>query len=165
MRPLSHNSGFTLLEGLIASVILSMSIIGIVVPFTAGAQNEREDGRRTLAIKLAQEMMEEVIAHSFNDGGTDLAMGHEAGEVRGTYDSLNDYDGYTETNGQIKDSAGNVIADPAAAGMTRTVSVSYVYMAGQSHLKPANFASVVVTVAYGNVTLASVSRLVYSGTP
>jgi hypothetical protein len=147
---------FTLLEALVASTILLVAIMGITAPIVAGARSEQEDARKTIATSLATELMEEILTKAFNDAG----MGHENGETRPQYNCINDYNNYTELAGHIINSAGQIVTDPAAAGLSRTVTVTYVLVSPQT-TGPASFASIVVSVKYGGQTLVSLTRLVY----
>jgi type II secretory pathway pseudopilin PulG len=150
-RRINSIRAFTLLESLLASSLLATAVIGIIVPFVAGAQNQREDARRTLATNLAQELMEEILTKNFSDAG---GMGHESNETsRSLYDCINDYNTYTEASGQITNNCGNKVTDPAATGLSRTVSVSYTATAPI-------FACIVVEVKYYGTSVAKLTRLV-----
>ena len=149
---------FTLLESLLASSLLATAVVGIIVPFVAGAQNQRDDSRRTLATSLAQELMEEILTKSFNDQG----VGPETGEnSRSSFNCINDYNNYTESAGHILDNCGNIVTDPAAVGLSRNVSVSYVTVPGQTPVNPPIFGSVIVEVKYDGNSIFKLTRLVY----
>jgi type II secretory pathway pseudopilin PulG len=150
---------FTLLESLLASSLLATAVVGIVVPFVAGEQNQRDDSRRTIATNLAQELMEEILTKTFNDQG----VGPESGETsRSQYNCINDYNNYTESAGHILDNCGNTVTDPATVGLSRNVSVSYVTVPGQTPVTPPIFACVIVEVKYDGNSLLKLTRLVYS---
>ena len=157
------SSGFTLLEALISAVVLAMAITAITMPFTVGAQNEQADGRRTLAVSLAQEMMEEILAKPFSDPQDDSQGGPEPGESsRSLYDNIDDYDGYIESEGNIKDYNGVVIDEPAAVGLSRNVAATYVYISGQDTSEDPTFIRVTVEVKYRDQTTVTLTRLVYA---
>lgn len=150
---------FTLLESLLASSLLATAVVGIIVPFVAGDQNQLDDSRRTLATSLAQELMEEILTKSFNDQG----VGPESGETsRSLYNCINDYNGYTESAGHILDNCGNIVTDPAGVGLSRTVTVSYVTVPGQTPVTPPIFACVTVEIKYDGNSILKLTRLVYS---
>ena len=48
-----HPTGFTLLEALLATVILALAAAAVIMPFAAGAQCAAEDTRLTVAVGLA----------------------------------------------------------------------------------------------------------------
>jgi MSHA pilin protein MshD len=158
--------GFTLAEALLAAAILALAITAITMPFAAGAANEQVDGRQTLAVALAQEMMEEILAKPFDDPQGASSPGPETGETsRNRFDNVDDYHGYTETPGHIADGSGTVITGPAAAGLSRHVTAQYVYVTGQSTSGPATFIRVTVEVRHNNTPVVTLTRLVYKMPP
>jgi type II secretory pathway pseudopilin PulG len=156
-------NGFTLIEALLAAVILAMAITAIVMPFSAGVQNEGIDGRRTLAVNLAQGMMEEILTKPFYDSGGSTVLGPEPGETRFAFDNIDDYDGLSEADGQIKNMDGSVVTDPAAKGLSRNVRCAYVHVSGQNLSDAATFIRVTVEIRYNNQPLVTLSRLVFAG--
>ena len=158
-------TGFTLLEALLASVVLAMTVVAITMPFTAGARNEQVDARRTVAVSLAQEMMEEVLAQPFEDDQPVWARnpGPEPGETaRSLFDNIDDYNGYEEPAGSISDLSGAVIDEATATDLSRHVTTSYVYVPGQDLGLPTNFIHVIVELKHRGQILTRFSRLVYA---
>jgi type II secretory pathway pseudopilin PulG len=156
-RQTNSAQAFTLLESLLASSLLATAVVGIIVPFVAGDQNQRDDSRRTLATSLAQELMEEILTKGFSDPGPMPG----AGTSRTLFKFINDYNSYTESAGHITDNCGNTVTDPAAVGLSRTVTVSYVTVPGESPVTPPIFASVTVEVDYRGNSIVKLTRLVY----
>lgn len=157
--PKQTAAGFTMLEALIASSILSIAITGITLPFVAGQQHQREDANLTLATSLGQELMEEILSRDFSDQG----MGSEPDETnRGQYDCINDYNGYTEISGQITSNCGNHVEDPASVGLSRHVVVTYVAIKEDPAPQTPQFATVIVEIRKNGQVLTKLSRLVYS---
>ena len=157
--------GFTLVEALLASVVLAMAITAVTMPFTAGARNELENARRTLAVALAQEMMEEILSKPFADDVQDFARspGPDAGEGSRTFfDNMDDYDGYEELPGSIASHDGQLFTDAAADGLSRHVSAGYVYVSGQDVSDAPSFLRVVVDVRYRGEPVVTLSRLAYA---
>jgi len=156
------DGGFTLLEALLAAVILAMAITAITMPFTAGAQSQLEDARRTLAVNLAQEMMEEILAKPFADPQGASAPGPETGELsRALFDNIDDYHGYEEPAGAVADPYGQVINDPEAVWLSRHVTATYVYVSGQDVSAEPTFLRVQVEVRYKAQPVVNLTRLVY----
>jgi len=58
--------GFTLAEAIMATVVLGIAAAGVLLPFTSGARVRAEGMRRTLAAKLASDLMEEIISIEFD---------------------------------------------------------------------------------------------------
>ena len=128
----SHNSGLTLLESLMAIGLLAISITAVTMPFAAAAQAEIVDAQRTIAAALAREMMEEILAVDFYDPDGPSLPGPDSNETdRSCFDNVDDYDGYTEGDGAVFGLEGTVMEDPASQGLSRSVTVDYVYVYGQ----------------------------------
>ncbi|RPI64114.1 MAG: hypothetical protein EHM48_01370 [Planctomycetaceae bacterium] len=154
---------FTLIEALLAAIILAMAITAITMPFTAGAQSQANDAKRTLAVSLAQDMMEEILSKPFADPGGVQKSGPETGEItRSLFDNMDDYDGYKEAEKQIVDSDGQLVNDQAAVGLSRSVTATYVYVAGQDTNQPSTFLRVTVEVSYKGTPVVTLSRLVFA---
>jgi len=160
MRACRHKSpsGITLLECLLAAVILAMTVSAIIMPFAVGAKSAAQDARVTLSIALAQDLMEEIISKSFHD--PDETDEGETG--RSTWDDMADYDGYFEQAGQITSLDGTLVDEPSSAGLTRRATVQEVYVSGQDTSKAPTFYRVSVEVCYFGSTVVKLSRLVYA---
>jgi len=162
-------AGFTLIEALMASVILAIAVSAAIVPFTCGARSQDVDSRQTIAASLAQDLMEEILTKPFEEpsDGDELPepesrFGPDAGEtLRSSYSAIDDYHGYTELAGHVVDPAGHVITDAAAAGLSRHVTVSYVYVTGQDVTESPSFMRVVVEVCYNGEPAVTLTRLVH----
>lgn len=157
-------AAFTLVEALLASVILAMTVAAMTMPFVAGARSEQDDARRTLAVALAQEMMEEVLATDFHDDKEKYhyLVGPDHGEKdRSDFDNMDDYNGYAEPPGKITDLDGQVIQDPAATGLARFVTVAYVYVNGQDKGQPPTFLRVTVEIWHEGTPIVRLARLVH----
>ena len=164
MNKTNRSMGFTLVESLLASGVLAASISAITCPFISAAQNEQEDARRTVAINLAQELMEEIIDRPFYDKDGDGALGPDFGEyVLEEYDNIDDFDGYTDT-GKFENGvwAAMAINEPAAAGLTREVTTAYAYVSGQDGSKNPTFIRIIVEVKHSGQPIVTLSRLVYA---
>jgi len=156
--------GFTLVEALLASVVLAASITAVTLPFTSSARNRQVDGRQSAAVGLAEELMEEILAQNFQDEDAAYACnpGPDPGEnTRAQFDNVDDYDGYCERPGGVADIEGAPANAKEAYGLSRSVAANYVYVAGQDTGKPASFIRVTVEVSYGEQTVVSLTRLVY----
>jgi len=153
--------GFTLMEALLAAVVLAMAVTAIISPFTSGVLNDQADARRTLAVSLAQEMVEEILSKPFNDPQGASAVGPDPGEQgRSEFDNVDDYDGYEEPAGAIVNFADKVVADPAALGLSRHVTARYVYVSGQDVAADPTFVRVIVEMRYKGESIVSLTRLV-----
>jgi hypothetical protein len=161
-RP-QRRPGFTLAEALLAATVLAMTVVALTVPFSAAARNDYQNGRYTLACCLAQELMEEVIALPFRDPDGATAPGPESGETsRSLFDNIDDYDGYAEAAGEIVNSEGSTVTGASATGLSRLVSVTYVYVVGQDGSEEPTFVRVVVEVRDHGQPRVKLTRLVHA---
>jgi hypothetical protein len=158
---------FTLAEALLASAILAAGVASLTLPFASGARNEQADAKQTLGVALAQEMMDEILSKRFQDSEPNAVCGPEPGELRGHFDSYDDYNGLVEPAGNIVNFRGVACADPLAADLSRSVSVAYVHVPGQAAGDPYTYVLVTVTIRQapasggGAKTVVSLPRLVY----
>jgi hypothetical protein len=135
-----HN-GFTLAEAMLALVIFTIAVEGLLLPFGSSAAVQQQGYNQTLAAKLAADLMEKIIA-------TDYSL------IVSTYGS------YTESKGHIKSAAGADLADSIYAPFSRTASCVYVYMPQQSSSYGSpNFIRITVSVYQDSTKLAEVVRL------
>ena len=69
------STGFTLIEALMAASILAITVAAAIVPFTCGVRTQDIETRQTLAVGLAQDLMEEILLKPFEepDDGDDSA--------------------------------------------------------------------------------------------
>ncbi len=165
LRRTTRRAAFTLFEALLAIAILAMAITAVTMPFSAGAQNEQVDARRSLAVNFAQELMEEILAKPFYDPQSPdvLDPGPETGESgRDGFDNVDDYHGYTEEPGDITGFSGAVLEGPAAYGLSRHATAEYVYVSGQDTDNPPTFIRVVVEIRYQDQPTVTLSRLIYA---
>ncbi len=152
-----------MLESMLASVVLAISVFAITLPFTAGVKNEEAQQRQTVAVALAEELMEEILSKPFRDPQGNSRPGPEKGESsRALFDNADDYDRLDEQAGTIADYGGEVISDPAARGLSRRVRTKYVYVSGQQTDKAPTFLRVRVEVRYEKTRLVRLARLMYS---
>lgn len=61
---LKNARGFSLIESMVATTVLSVGLLGLIGMFGAGYQSLHEGEKRTVAAKLAKDQMEMLRAHS-----------------------------------------------------------------------------------------------------
>jgi type II secretory pathway pseudopilin PulG len=137
------HGGFTLVEATIATVLLGIAAAGVLLPFCTGAAAQAEGLRLTLAAKLADDLMERIIATP-------------PGQIMATWD------GYAEAQGQVKDAGGVVFTDPMYANFSRRLTChDDVYAPQQSGPPlPPSYILVSVQTSYRGRKIASISRLI-----
>jgi prepilin-type N-terminal cleavage/methylation domain-containing protein len=156
--------GFTLAEAMMAVFVLGIAAASVLLPFMSGAAVRAEGVNRTLAARLASDLMEKILLLPFHDTGGGATLGPESGESDPTkYDSINDYHGYAEPQGQVKDATGAVFTDSAYANFSRNVTCEYHAMSPQPEpgsLDECDFISITVNVSYSGRQMATIVRLV-----
>jgi type II secretory pathway pseudopilin PulG len=117
--------GFTAFEALIAAVILAFLTSTVSTALMAGRAQSRMARDMVAASMLGQALMEEVMRLPVADPRGYKTVGPDPGEVRGTFDCVDDFDGYTDGPTGVTDLAGN--AYPSGyQGFVRTVGVTTV---------------------------------------
>ena len=136
-----NQNGFSLIEAMLATVILGIAATTIILPFTTGAAVQNEGVHRTLAAKLATDLMEQIISTPF-------------------YDIEGDYDGYDEKEGEIEDFQGQLFTGPDYANFSRKAECDYVYVGQQTGLQAPTFILATVKVYYWGREIANISMLI-----
>ncbi|MGB2864907.1 MAG: hypothetical protein WBC05_16390, partial [Sedimentisphaerales bacterium] len=133
----------------------------LLLPFVSGATVRAEGINRTLAARLASDLMEQILRLPFHDPDdkTSYSLGPDAGDL----DNVDDFHGYMEEQGQVKDAAGVVLTDPNYANFSRNVICEYVTVPPQpveSDPAKCEFIRIKVQVDYSGKEMATVIRLV-----
>jgi prepilin-type N-terminal cleavage/methylation domain-containing protein len=140
----NHNikrRGLTLVEAMMAVVVLSIAAAGVLLPFSSGAVVRADGMRRTLSAKLASDLIEKIINTPFEQ-------------------IVDTYDGYSEPQGQVKDAGGAVFTDTNYVNFSRSVSCEYVYVPQESRTTSPKYILITVQVQYNGKQMASISRLI-----
>ena len=132
---------FTLAEAMIAMVVLGMAAAGVLLPFSSGAAVQVEGMRSTLGANLASHLIEKIINTPFED-------------------IVSSYDGYSEDQGQIKDSGNEIFLDSNYANFSRSVTCEYVYVPQEGGTLAPKFILVTVQVSYSDRPIATINRLI-----
>lgn len=106
MSLVSEQRGATLVELVITIVIISVAIAGVVGAFSLVAGRSADPLNQTRVVELAQLYMDEILTKKYDNntpqGGTpkysgSCNIGAEAGENRGNFDDVDDYNGLTDS--------------------------------------------------------------------
>ena len=135
-----RHKGFSLAESMIALVILGFAASAVTVPFSSGSRVRVEAMRRTLAVFLANDMMEQVLNTDF--------------------DSIVSSYNYSEASGEVKTYQGDNFTDPRYSGFSRQVISQPVYVSQESGSFDAKFIRVTVAVYYDGIEMVTINRLV-----
>ena len=165
-KNIQFRRGMTLMEALLASTMLAMGASAVLLPFSVGAQNEQEDARRTLALFLGRELMEEILSKPFADPQGSEAMGPDGGESsRALFDNIDDYngyqDGYGKSIGRIVGINNETIDGAAIVGLQREVVITYIHVSGQDLGAAPNFVRVEVIMKYMGDELLTLRRMAH----
>ena len=138
---IAKQRGFTLAEAMMATVVLGIAAAGVLLPFTSGMAVRAEGMRRTLAARLASDLLEEIVNTPFDQ-------------------IVTSFDGYWEPQGQLKDAAGVVFADLNYAKFSREAGCEYVYVPQEIGAGEPKFIRTTVQVYYNSKKIATINRLV-----
>jgi hypothetical protein len=160
-RPGHRRRGFSVAEGLIASTILAMAVVGIAGPLGAASQQGKLVRERATALILARELMEEVAAKPLLDGGgSTCSLGPESGETdRSKYDSADDYHNYHDDSTDLRDLAGRSITLTGSGLYTRDVTVNYRTTTSGANTTSGDLGVVTVTVVTPHKLRVKLTRL------
>lgn len=113
-RNRTTRSGLTLIESVLAMVLVPMAVLAIALAVTAGQSQAVGALRRARATILAEALMEELLALPYSDpDGDPQGLGPEAGESsRAEFDNIDDYCGQQVDAGGVVDAEGNAYPDP-----------------------------------------------------
>ncbi len=101
-RP-AHNGGMTLIELVIAIVVISVALTGVLLVFNQTVRHSADPMVTEQALAIAQSYLEEILLQPFADPPNTTApcnpgaLGPEPGETRATYDDVDDYNGLLDS--------------------------------------------------------------------
>ena len=124
-----------------AVMVLGIAAVSLLLPFISGAAVRAEGINRTLAARLASDLMEEIVNTPFDQ-------------------IVDSYNGYSEPQGQVKDASGIVFTDPNYNRFSREVICQYVYVPQESGTESPKYIRVTVQMNYDGRQIATINRLV-----
>jgi hypothetical protein len=159
-RPRGGRRAFSVAEGLIASTILAIAVVGIAGPLGASSEQGKMVRERATALILARELMEEIASRPLLDGGTTCRQGPESGETsRALYDSADDFHNYHDSTKDLRDLGGRALTFKDDGEYTRNVTVEYRTSIGGTAASAGDFGVVTVTVTTPHKLTVTISRL------
>jgi Tfp pilus assembly protein PilV len=149
--------GFTLIEALTASVVLTILVLGMVGALNAAYQQSQATSTNSTAIVLAGELTEEIVSKPYSSSDS---LG--SGGVRSTFTNVSAYNGYTDASNAIPLLEGGASVDATGSQVYgRSVSVSVGSQPSIDSVSPAtDFAIVTVSVTCPNGQIVSVPEWV-----
>ena len=151
-------AGFTLAESLIASVVLAAAVVGIAGALGASYKQTAVSEDSATALDLGRELMEEVAARPFEVSGANAA-GWPTVSDRTRYDTIDDFNGYTDTSNAIAMSSGSSVDAGNGSVFTRAVTVQSGTMPTGMTGNTGDFATVTVTVTSPSGEAYTLSQL------
>lgn len=146
-----HSAGFTLIEMIVAIVILSVGLAGVLSAFNMVVQSSSDPLVHKQMLALAEEMMEEVMLKPFAAG-----PGTISGCTRTSADDIADYAGYSQPVCTID---GTPIAALSGYNVAVTLTASAV-----GAVPAASAQQVTVTVTHGGDSISLTGwRIDYAG--
>lgn len=135
-------SGFTLVEMIIAIVIISIGLAGVLLAFNATVKSSADPLIHKQMLAVAEEMMEEILLKPYTP-----APGTISGCNRASADDVSDYAGYTSQ--PVCDIDGAAVS--GLGGYTVSVAVDALASLGTLSV---NVKKVTVTVTHGSESLS-----------
>ena len=117
--------GFTLAESLLAAVVLSVAVLAVGAALNAGHMQGAHAMHTQRATKLADELLEYLLARPYYDPQGGVNPGPELGEIGlEDFDNMDDFHGWSEAVGELTDMTGG--GYPAEYEVfSRSVSANY----------------------------------------
>lgn len=144
-----RSRGFTLVEMIIAMVIIGVGLAGVLAAFSTNVRSSADPMIHKQMLAIAEEMMEEILLKPYVDPGT---AGTIAGCNRANADNISDYANYGQPVSQpVCDIDGTAV--PALAGYGVTVAVDSAASLGGL---ASNVTKITVTVTRGGESLSLV---------
>ena len=88
--------GLTLVEVMFSIVVMSTMLLAALGSVGAVAKSRVSQKESVQGLALARQLLSEIVQTRYKDL-VDPAFGIEAGELRATYDDVDDYNGLSET--------------------------------------------------------------------
>lgn len=138
--------GFSLVEMIVAIVILGVGMAGLLLTFSTVSRHNADPVIAKQMLALAEELMEEVMLKPYSDAVVNAAP---SGCARDTYNDVSDYDNYA-TSGSVCDIEGTTI--PSLNGYSVSIDVTVSALGGIAAAK-----KITVTVSHGSDSISLVS--------
>jgi len=160
---ITSRAGYTLAEAMIASVVLAAAVIGIGSLLAASYQQSAARGDTTSGLTMAQQLMEEIASKPLDPPVLPDKPGWSLGQTdRSQYDTIDDYNGYTDLSSSMAMRDGNSIQmgqSNQGGSYTRTVTVTQNALPSGLTGTASDFVLVTVKVTMPLGDSASISQL------
>lgn len=155
-----RGAGFTLIEGLLAAVVLSVAVGGVAITMSAAHGQSAILRENTRMTALARQLMEEITALPFADPDTHQAKLGPNESERGSYDDVGDYDNYSDNSTEMTTAGGEPAAMNDVGEYQRQVTVEFRSQPQGPADNNGNLALITVTITAPSGHTFKLSRLV-----
>jgi len=138
------NSGFTLIEILVTIVVLGIAATSIMSVFMSTVQTSADPLIQQQAVSIAEAYMEEIQSQHFADPVAVETGGAEAGEIRATYNDVQDYAGLSDTGAKNQ----NNVAIAGLADYDVDVAVTAQTLSGSTAIAAVDSRRIDITVSH-----------------
>lgn len=148
-----RSSGFTLIEMVMAIVIISVGLAGVLLAFNVAVQSSADPLVHKQMLSVAEEMMEEILLKPFTGDGitpTNSLASCGGGMSRAAFDEVADYHNYQTTG--ICDIDGGAVAGLESYSLQVAVNAA----AKLGTLEGGKVMKVTVVVTHGTDTITLV---------
>ena len=114
----ARKRALTLVEAMMSAMILAVVAVAASQAIVAGQMQTYDAMHRQRALTLADSLMDEILRLPYDDPDGSSTPGPESGEIRTTFDNLDDFHGFTEAGsrtiaaGSLVDATGTAYGDP-----------------------------------------------------
>lgn len=124
-RRRARQGGFTLMEGLIASVVLAILVLGVCSTLATSYQQAIIVKNNAAGIILARQLADEITSKPLADPNTgSTALGPDTGmTTRSTFTRVTNYSGYSDTSTSMPLMAGGTLDVTGSDLYSRSVNV------------------------------------------
>jgi hypothetical protein len=146
-----------------ALTVLGIAVAAVLTPITISMQQKSRAMKQTLAVVLAEQLIEECVAQDNWSWDAEWpALGPTSDEPwRDMYDERSDYHNVTETAGSFGTVYGTRLGSSSfPANMTRTVHAQYFHLPGQRTFYTYDVMMLTVRVYDGDEELVTLRRLI-----
>lgn len=152
--------GFTLLEGLLAAVVLAILVLGVCGTLSESYTQSEFTTANATAVSLARQLADEMVSKPM--GSMSSSLGPGAYTSRSQYTQIINYHTYSDTSTSIPPlGSGSPVDATGADSYTRSVSVvSATPSIDSSPVVPTDFAIVTVTITAPNGQTVSIPQFV-----
>jgi prepilin-type N-terminal cleavage/methylation domain-containing protein len=148
--------GFTLLEGLIAAVVLALLVLGVAGALSASYEQSASVRATSTAINLARQLADEIVSKPFDSSDT---LG--GGGPRSAFANVSAYHNYTDNSTALPMLSGGSLDVTGSDAYVRKVTVQPGAQASIDLTSPAtNFAIVTVKVTTPTGEVVSIPEFV-----